>query len=484
MTEIKKVLNHIGGEWVAPQRGGFIDNFNPATGQVFSHLPDSDASDIDKAVEVAALAFKTWSKTSVDERSKKLFKIADLIEANIDDFAKLESQDQGKPWFLAKQMDMNRVINSFRFFASAILQTENECNVMDAESMNYVLRKPVGVAGLIAPWNLPLYLLTWKIAPALAYGNTVVCKPSEFTSMTAAKFCELLPEAGIPAGVVNMVFGTGAKAGDALVKHPKVPLISFTGGSETGKKVIQASAENFKKLSLELGGKNPNIIFADCDYKKMLKTTLRSSFLNQGEICLCGSRIYVEESIYEKFLEDFVAEIRELKVGDPSQKNTFMGPLVSAQHLKKVQSMIQIAKDEGGRILIGGGTPVLPTEFSQGYFLEPTVIVGLAENSTCVQKEIFGPVVTVAPFKTLDEVIEKANGVSYGLSASVWTSNLNTAQSLAKNLDVGTVWVNSWMKRDLRVPFGGMKASGLGREGGRHSMDFYTEMVNVCLTTT
>ncbi len=479
-----KVLNFIDGQWLAPKSNEYLENFNPATGEVFSLLADSDHRDIDQAVEAAQKAFKSWSKTSPEDRSQKLYKLADLIEKNIDDFAKLESKDQGKPWYIAKQMDMARVIKSFRFFAGAILHSENECNVMDAESMNYVLRKPVGVAGLISPWNLPLYLLTWKIAPALAFGNTVVCKPSEFTSMTAAKFCELLAEAGIPNGVVNMIFGTGAKAGDALVKHPKVPLISFTGGSETGKKVIQSSAEHFKKLSLELGGKNPNIIFADCDYKKMLATTLRSSFLNQGEICLCGSRIYVEESLYEKFLQDFVREIKELKVGDPSQKDTFMGPLISAQHLEKVQSMINTARDEGGKILMGGGRPELAAQFSKGYFLEPTVIVGLAENSTCMQREIFGPVVTVSSFKTLDEVIEKANGVSYGLSASVWTSNLNTAQTVAKNLDVGTVWINSWMKRDLRVPFGGMKASGLGREGGRHSMDFYTEMVNVCLTTT
>jgi aminomuconate-semialdehyde/2-hydroxymuconate-6-semialdehyde dehydrogenase len=481
-TEFKKVLNFINGEWVAPKNGRFLENKNPALGEVFSLIPDSDYQDIDLAVESASAAFKKWSMTSAEERSRCLYRLADLLEKNIDEFAKLESQDQGKPWMLAKNMDISRAILNFRFFAGAILHTENESTVMDDKSINYVIRKPVGVAGLISPWNLPLYLLTWKLAPALACGNTVVCKPSEFTSMTAAKLCELLAEAGIPAGVVNMVFGTGHDAGEALVKHPQVPLISFTGGTETGKKVIHASAEHFKKLSLELGGKNPNIIFADCEYDKMLKTTVRSSFLNQGEICLCGSRIYVQENIYDKFVQDLVNEAEALRVDDPSEKRTFMGALVSEAHLAKVNGFIRLAEQEGGKIRTGGARPKLSEKFDKGYFLAPTVITDLPESSPCIQQEIFGPVVTVSKFQTLDEVIKKANGVVYGLSATVWTSNLNTAQTLARSLDVGTVWVNTWMNRDLRVPFGGSKASGLGREGGRHSLDFYSELVTVCLS--
>jgi aminomuconate-semialdehyde/2-hydroxymuconate-6-semialdehyde dehydrogenase len=477
-----KVLNYINGEWTAPRNGRFLENKNPALGEVFSMIPDSDYQDIELAVGSASLAFKAWSKTTNQERSRCLYRLADLLEKNIDEFARLESQDQGKPWTLAKNMDITRAILNFRFFAGAILHAENDSTQMDDGSINYVLRKPVGVAGLISPWNLPLYLLTWKLAPALACGNTVVCKPSEFTSMTAAKLCELLPEAGIPKGVVNMVFGTGHDAGDALVRHPRVPLISFTGGTETGKKVIHASAEHFKKLSLELGGKNPNIIFADCDYQKMLKMTVRSSFLNQGEICLCGSRIYVEESLYERFVQDLVKEAESLRVGDPSETSTFMGALVSEAHLEKVKNFVRLAEQEGGKIRTGGRRPELSEKFAKGYFLAPTVITDLPESSPCIQQEIFGPVVTVSKFKTLEEVIEKANGVAYGLSATVWTSNLSTAQTLARNLETGTVWVNTWLNRDLRVPFGGSKASGLGREGGKHSLDFYSELVTVCLS--
>ena len=469
-----KVINFINGKWKEPALGKWLKNINPATGEVFSEIPDSNEADVNAAVSAAKNAFLTWSKTTSEERAKFLYKIADMIEERKTEFAHLESKDQGKPIALAEKMDIDRVILNFRFFAGAILHHQNESTEMAQNSFNYVLRKPVGVAGLISPWNLPLYLLSWKIAPAIACGNTVVCKPSEFTSMTAALLCEVLQEVNLPIGVVNMVFGTGPGAGEALVKHPDVPLISFTGGTETGKKISAMAASHTKKLSLELGGKNPNIIFADCDFDLALQTSLRSSFLNQGEICLCGSRIYVEESIFDKFIEQFVSETKKLKVGDPSRSDTFMGPVVSESHFNKVMSYIDLAKTEGGKILCGG-----ERIGKTGFFIHPTVIANLSENSKCVQEEIFGPVVTVAPFKNYEDVISKANGVKYGLSASVWTKNLNTAHSISRDLKVGTVWINTWLNRDLRVPFGGTKASGVGREGGRHSLEFFTEATTV-----
>lgn len=476
---MQKILNFIDGKWTEPASGKWLANVDPSNAKVFSQIPDSNAKDVDYAVLSAAAAFAQWSQTTAEERAGFMYKIAALLDERKTEFAQLESRDQGKPVSLAEKMDISRAILNFKFFAGAILHHENESSEMNPQSFNYVLRKPVGVAGLISPWNLPLYLLTWKIAPAIACGNTVVCKPSEFTSMTAALLCEIFQEVGLPAGVVNMVFGTGSGCGEALVKHPQVPLISFTGGTETGRKISAMAAEQNKKLSLELGGKNPNIIFADCDFDKAIEWSLKSSFLNQGEICLCGSRIYVEESIFEKFVHRFVAETKKLKVGDPKVEETFMGPVISEAHCKKVLSYIDLAQKEGGRVQCGGIKPTLPGDLSQGYFIEPTVITGLAENSRCVQEEIFGPVVTIASFKAKDEAIEKANGVKYGLSASVWTSNLSTAHEMARALRVGTVWINTWLSRDLRMPFGGMKSSGVGREGGKHSMDFFTEMTTV-----
>ncbi len=476
---MQRVLNFIDGHFREPLAGEWFSNINPATAEVFSEIPDSSAKDIDWAVDSARRAFLSWSDIPVAKRSEFLYRIADLIERRRQQFAELESKDQGKPVVLADAMDIQRAIHNFRFFAGSVLHHENESTEMDASAFNYVTRRPVGVAGLISPWNLPLYLLTWKIAPALAAGNTVVCKPSEFTSMTAALLCEVFQEAGLPAGVCNMVFGTGPKVGDPLVRHPHVPLISFTGGTDTGRKIFQASADHFKKLSLELGGKNPTILFADCDHLQALPMVLRSSFLNQGEICLCGSRIYVEESYFEKFLTDFVNETQKLKVGDPTQADTFMGPLVSEAHYRKVLSYIKLAESEGGQILCGGGRPALAAPFDKGYFLRPTVIAGLPETSRCIQEEIFGPVVTVSTFKTKEDAAFKANSVKYGLSASVWTSDLTKAHWLARELNVGTVWINTWLMRDLRMPFGGTKASGIGREGGKHSLDFFTEAKTV-----
>lgn len=478
---MKKVLNFIFNTWTEPRTGKYMDNFCPATGQVFSLLADSGSEDVEIAVSAAKKGFSQWSRLTKQERANWLLKVADELEKNIDEFAELESQDQGKPVHLAKSMDLPRAIANFRFFGTEILHAQNESVDVDGKALNYVLRKPLGVAALISPWNLPLYLLTWKIAPALAAGNAVVCKPSEFTSMTAMRLCQLLQEINFPEGAVNMVFGTGANVGDALVKHPDVRLISFTGGTVTGQKIMAAASLSTKRVGLELGGKNPNIIFADCDFHKAVAMTVRSSFLNQGEICLCGSRIYVEESLFEKFKEALVKATLKIKVGDPRDAANFMGAMVSKAHLEKVESYVELARKEGGQILTGGKRPSLEAPFDQGYYYEPTIITGLDEKSACVQEEIFGPVVTLASFKTRDEVIAKANAVKYGLSATVWTENLSKAHEMAASLDVGTVWINTWMMRDLRVPFGGAKASGLGREGGKHSLDFYSEMTNVCV---
>lgn len=478
---VMKILNFMGGEFRAPLKGEFLENFNPSTGKQLSLVADSTGEDIELAVQSAKAAFPTWSRLKAQERAAWLLKLADKIRDHAQELAEIESEDQGKPVWLAREMDISRVEANFRYFAGAILHAQNESTQMDDHALNYTLRTPVGVCGLISPWNLPLYLLSWKMAPALACGNTVVCKPSEFTSHTAAKLCEYIQEIGFPKGVINMVFGRGPTAGDALVRHPEVPIISFTGGTATGQKIIEASAPHFKKVSLELGGKNPNVIFADCDFEQTVKTTLRSSFLNQGEICLCGSRIYVEESLYDKFLQEFVAQTEKLQMGDPKSDQTFMGALVSKPQYEKVMSYIELSKSEGGKIRAGGVRPKMPTPFSDGYFIRPTIITDLPESSRCVQEEIFGPVVTISKFKNIDDAIEKANGVRYGLSASVWTQDISKAHRMARELQVGTIWVNTWLLRDLRVPFGGTKASGIGREGAEHSLDFFSDIKNVCV---
>jgi aminomuconate-semialdehyde/2-hydroxymuconate-6-semialdehyde dehydrogenase len=353
---------------------------------------------------------------------------------------------------------------------------------MGERGMNYTLRQPIGVAGLISPWNLPLYLLTWKIAPAIAAGNSCVAKPSELTPLTANRLAELAFESGVPAGVINIVHGYGQNAGAAITAHPEVPMISFTGGTATGETVARTAAPLFKKLSLELGGKNPNIIFADADFDEAVKTSIRSSFWNQGEICLCGSRIFVERSVYDRFVEQFVEQTEKLRIGDPTDDSTDIGALISEAHKKKVSGFFQIAKDEGGRILTGGRAPERVADHLRGgFFLEPTVIVDLDSGCRTMQEEIFGPVVTITPFDTAEEAVEKANSTRYGLSASLWTSDLSRAHQVAAALDAGTVWVNSWLMRDLRVPFGGMKESGVGREGGFESLGFFTEAKNVCI---
>lgn len=464
-----------------------IDSYDPSTGKVYCKVPDSDQEEVDMAVKAARDAFESWSKTPPELRAKIMRKIADLIESKLDEFAEAESRDQGKPVLLAKTVDIPRACLNLRFFASTIINASsmNHSNVLNkVDAVNYCVRCPIGVAGLISPWNLPLYLLTFKIAPAIAAGNTVVCKPSEMTSVTAWMMAKLMNEAGLPPGVCNLVFGTGPKAGAAIVKHPDIPVISFTGSTATGQTITQMSAPFYKKLSLELGGKNAAIVFDDADLEKCLATTIRSSFANQGEICLCTSRVFVQKGIFDKFLEKFVEKTRQLQVGSPKDPGTNLGALISKEHLAKVLGYVKLAVNEGGEIVCGEGKdpPLnLPSPHTEGYFMHPTVITGLADSTRCMQEEIFGPVVAIVPFETEEEVIKRANGVQYGLCAVVWTENVSRTHRVSQQLQAGTVWCNCWLVRDLNMPFGGFKASGIGREGATESYEFYTEAKTICI---
>lgn len=476
-----KLLNYINGQLIEPVSKSFIDNYNPSTGKVYSLIPDSDEKDVELAYQAAKAAFPAWSITPKDVRSKYLLKIAALIEKNLDKLALAESTDNGKPLKLAKTVDIPRAASNFHFYGTGILHYSSHSHAMEDTAINYTLRQPVGVAGCISPWNLPLYLFSWKIAPALAAGCTVVAKPSEVTPMTAHLLSEICIEAGLPAGVLNIVHGLGGKVGNAIVSHKGIPLISFTGGTKTGEHIASVAAPMFKKLSLELGGKNPNVIFADCDYDKMLATTMLSSFANQGQICLCGSRIYVERSIYEKFKADFVAKTKQLVVGNPLDDNTKIGAVVSKPHQEKILSYIELAKQEGGKVLCGGHAITLDGELSGGYYIAPTIIEGLSHTCRTNQEEIFGPVVTITPFDTEEQALEMANSTRYGLASVVWTENLTRAHRIANNIHAGIVWINCWLLRDLRTPFGGVKDSGVGREGGFEALDFFTEPKNVCV---
>ena len=475
------IQNYINGNFHNPIKNEWLDNYCPANGEVYGKIPNSSEEDVENAFIAAQSAFPSWSQTTLDERSRILIKISELLEANIDRFAAAESKDNGKPFTLAKDVDIPRAASNFRFFGNAITQFASESHEsIGLDAVNFTLRQPIGVVGCISPWNLPLYLFTWKIAPALAAGNCVVAKPSEITPITAYLLGEICNEAGLPKGVLNIVHGLGITCGQAIIEHPDIKAISFTGGTSTGAHIARTAAPMFKKLSLELGGKNPNIIFDDCDYEDMLNTTVRSSFSNQGQICLCGSRIFVENSIYDKFKNDFVTKVKQLKVGPPSETSTNIGAVVSKSHMEKVVSYINIAKDEGGEILCGG-KKVIVKGYENGYYIEPTIIEVPNDECRVNQEEIFGPVVTIMPFKDEDEVLQMANKVKYGLSATLWTTDLNRTMRMSNQIQAGIVWVNTWMLRDLRTPFGGVKASGVGREGGFEALRFFTEPKNVCI---
>lgn len=477
----QRLANYIGGQFVPPVAGAYMPVYDPSVGAEYAQAPDSDAADVQLAVDAARAAAPAWAALPIQVRAAVLTRIADLIAANADELARAEAIDNGKPLWLAQEVDIPRASENFRFFAQAITQVATDTHDMGERGFNYTLRTPLGVVACISPWNLPLYLFTWKIAPALAAGNAVLAKPSEVTPMTAYLLGQICTDAGLPAGVLNILHGHGHKVGAAMVAHPLVKAISFTGSTRVGAEIARVAAPVFKKLSLELGGKNPNIIFADCDYDKMLATTLRSSFANQGQICLCGSRIFVERPLYDRFKADFVARAAALQVGPPLAADTRVGALVSEAHYQKILSYIALAQEEGGTILCGGHAVHPDGDFANGWYVAPTVVEGLAHDCRTNQEEIFGPIVTIMPFDTEAEVLAYANSTGYGLSATIWTQHLSRAHRLARTLDAGIVWINTWLNRDLRTPFGGMKNSGVGREGGQEALRFFTETRNVCI---
>ncbi|MEE8118282.1 MAG: aldehyde dehydrogenase [Gammaproteobacteria bacterium] len=478
---MQDIQNYIDGKLVAPSRGKYRENMEPATGMPWSRVPESSAMDVDSAVTAAKKAFPDWSAMPAEERAHWLSRLADSIDRHAEKLAEAETRDTGKPIRLARDVEIPRAARNFRFYAAAATQFFSESHAMENDAINYTLRQPLGVVGCISPWNLPLYLFTWKVAPALAAGNCVVSKPSEVTPMTAYLFSEICRDIDFPAGVLNVVHGTGLSVGVPLVEHANIKAVSFTGGTRTGADIAARAAPRFKKLSLELGGKNPNIIFADCDWETMLATTLRSSFSNQGQICLCGSRIYVESKVYERFVAELVQRAKAMRIGDPMEDATEQGAVVSQQQHEKILGCITSAREDGGEIHCGGEPVTVAGRCENGWFIAPTVITGLGPDCRTNQEEIFGPVVTVTPFESEDEVLQLANGTEYGLAASIWSQNISRCHRLAKGIESGLVWVNTWMLRDLRTPMGGMKQSGMGREGGFDSMRFFTEAKNVCI---
>jgi aminomuconate-semialdehyde/2-hydroxymuconate-6-semialdehyde dehydrogenase len=473
--------NFIGGNFIGPLSGAFLDNVNPATAEVVGQIPNSNTKDIDIAVKAATKAFEEWSITSNEKKFSILNKIAELIELNADELALAETNDNGKPLWLSKRMDIKRAAENFRFFATGIMHFAAESHAMEDKAINYTLRNPIGVVGCISPWNLPLYLFSWKIAPALAAGNCVIAKPSEVTPVTSFLLARICKEAGLPDGVLNIVHGDGPNCGEAIVQHAGIKAISFTGSTRAGERIASIAAPMFKKLSLELGGKNPAIIFADCDWEKMLQETIRSSFSNQGQICLCSSRILIEQSIYDKFKVAFVEAVKKLTVGDPLDDNSKQGAIVNKVHFDKVMRCIAIAKEEGGTILCGGHAITMEGRCADGYFIAPTVIENLGPACKTNTEEIFGPVVTLQPFNTEEEVLQLANATSYGLAATIWSQDISKVNRIAAKVQSGIVWINCWLVRDLRTPFGGIKNSGVGREGGWEALRFFTEQKNICI---
>lgn len=458
-----------------------MENINPATGEVYGLIPDSGYKDVEWAVRAAQKAFPAWSITPAEERFKILNRIAELIDEQLDELALAETNDNGKPLWLSKKVDIPRASANFRFFATGIMHLSAESHTMEDKAVNYTLRQPLGIVACISPWNLPLYLFTWKIAPALAAGNCVLAKPSEVTPVTGFLLSKICKEAGLPDGVLNVIHGAGLTAGEAIVSHPAVKAISFTGSTRAGERIASLAAPTFKKLSLELGGKNPNIIFADCDWEKMMKTSIQSSFSNQGEICLCGSRILVEEAVYEKFKEEFVERAKQLTIGDPLKESSRQGAIVSKVHFDKIMRCIDTARQEGGKLLYGGNAVNPGGRCANGYFIEPTIFEGLGPECQTNQEEIFGPVVTLQSFKTEEEALLLANATAYGLAATIWTQDISRANRVAAKVESGIIWINCWLLRDLRTPFGGMKNSGMGREGGWEALRFFTEAKNVCI---
>ena len=474
-------LTHLIGDRPRPAASGaWLDVHEPATGQRYALCPDGEAQDVADAVEAASAAFAAWAALPASERARWMHRLADALEARIDDFARAESRDAGKPLALAREVEIPRAVSNLRFFAAAATQFASESHHGQA-GLNYTLRRSLGVVGCISPWNLPLYLFTWKIAPALAAGNCVVAKPSEVTPVTAWMLGELAHETGFPAGVLNIVHGLGPKVGQAIVDHPGIKAVSFTGSTAVGQGIAAACATRLKKVSLELGGKNPTLVFADAPRPGLFDTLMRSAFQNSGQICLCGSRMLIERSIYAEVRDELVARAKQLRVGDPDDPATQQGPLVSKAHHDKVMACIGTAREEGAAVLCGGESLQPPGRCEQGWFVAPTILEGLGPYTRSNTEEIFGPVLSLQPFDDEEEALSLANAVPYGLSASVWTSDLRRAHRVAERLDTGIVWINTWLERDLRTPFGGVKQSGLGREGGMEAMRFFTEPKNVCI---
>jgi len=482
MTSSNNIIdNFIDGKYQAPLNNHYLDNYEPATGLVYGKIPNSDIADVDQAVEAAELALPAWRSLSLEQRADYLIAIAQEIEKQLEPLAHAEATDNGKPLALARMVDIPRAASNFKFFAHACSQFSSESHAVADTAINYTLRQPVGIVGCISPWNLPLYLFTWKIAPALAAGNCVIAKPSEITPKTAAMLGEICQKVGLPKGVLNILHGSGSSVGSAICNHPKVKAISFTGGSATGATIATQLAPQFKKLSLELGGKNPALIFDDCDFENTVEEVFRASFANQGQICLCASRLYIQRGIYEKFKTALVEKAQTLLPQDPLINETKMGAIVSKDHLEKVLGYIDLAKQEGGTILAGGEQVQLSGRCQQGYFLQPTIIEGLTNGASCNQQEIFGPVITLQVFDTDEQALVLANESKYGLAATIWTQNINRAHQLGEQINTGIVWINCWLLRDLRTPFGGMNHSGVGREGGLEAMRFFTEPKNVCI---
>ena len=481
---MEKIINYINGKLVESNSSKFLNVEDPSIGKNFIKLSDSNIDDLSLAVKSAKNSFHIWSSLAIEDRSKYLHDIANYIQDNIDDFADAESLDTGKPISLAKNLDIPRAISNFRFFADYAKNFEFNFSLNNDNNTNLINQYPLGVVACISPWNLPLYLFTWKIAPALIAGNTVIAKPSEITPLTAYMLSKACIEVNLPDGVLNIIHGRGSNIGNLIINHPDIKAISFTGGTETGKKIAQETAGTFKKLSLEMGGKNASIIFNDSDYDKMLDTTIRSSFSNQGQICLCTSRLLIESSIYEKFKKDLITRTKNLIIGDPKKRETEFGAISSKQHFEKIMTYIKMAKQQGGKIIAGGNPILLNGRCKDGYFIEPTIIESLDNDSIINQDEIFGPVITLQKFNSEKDAILLANNSNYGLSATVWSNDNEQANRVASKIDAGVIWINCWLVRDLRTPFGGVKQSGLGREGGSYALDFFTETKNICRSLT